>query len=139
MIKAATIPLGLTLLLALSPGGNAQAPGQETAVNEAIYRQANTITLRQKLADARSAQDRRDLVTAAKLYSDCWDLIQKIGSGVDPEAQETRIGVAAVRLELAQAAQHRGDLPGANRHVEEVLRVDPGNPAAIQFKRENDK
>ena len=57
MIKAATLPLGLILLLATAPASWSQAPAEETAINEAVYRQANVITLRKKLAEARAAQD----------------------------------------------------------------------------------
>ncbi len=109
MMKAATLPLALTLLLTAALTALAQTPPQETAVNEAVYRQANHIALRQKLVDARAAQDRHALTTAAKLYDDAWDLVQKIGSGVDAEREQTAAGLAAVRLELAprRAAERR--------------------------------
>jgi hypothetical protein len=71
MMKAASLTLGLTLLLASATLTLAQAPAQESAVNEAVMRQANRIALRQKLADALAAQDRHDLGTSAKLYDDC--------------------------------------------------------------------
>jgi len=87
MMKAATIPLALTLLLTAVPAVPAQTPPQDAAVNEAVYRQANQIALRQKLVDARAAQDRRALAPAAKLYDDAWDLVQRIGSGVDAERE----------------------------------------------------
>src|SRR5512135_626732 len=100
MIKAASLPLALILLFTAAPAVYAQPQPLQEAVNEAVYRQANTITLRQKLADARAAQDRRALPTAAKLYDDAWDLAQKIGSGVEAERGQTIAGLAAVRLEL---------------------------------------
>src|ERR1051326_433741 len=106
-MKAATLPLGLVLFLASAGFILAQAPPQETAVNEAVIRQADRIALRQKLADARAAQDRRDLLKAAKLYDDAWELVQRVGANVEAEASMTRSGLAAVRLELARAAQHR--------------------------------
>jgi type II secretory pathway component GspD/PulD (secretin) len=139
MMKAATLPLALILLLTAALASQAQTPPQETAVNEAVYRQANHITLRQKLADARAAQDRRALPTAAKLYDDAWDLVQKIGSGVEPEREQTAAGLAAVRLELARAAQGHGDYKEARTQVDDVLRVDPTNAAAIELKSGNEK
>ena len=139
MIKAATLLLGLTLLLAVVPAAYPQMPAEETAVNEAVYRQANRINLRQKLADARAVQARGDFSAAAKLYDDAWVLVQKIGSGVDAEAAQTGAGLAAVRLELARAAQHHGSLREAATQVDDVLRVDPGNAQAIAFKAANDK
>ena len=139
MMKATTLPLALILLLTAAPASNGQTPAQETAVNEAVYRQANHITLRQKLADGRAAQDRRALSTAAKLYDDAWELVQKIGSGVEAEREQTIAGLAAVRLELARAAQRHGDYKEARTQVDDVLRVDPTNPAAIEFKSGNEK
>jgi type II secretory pathway component GspD/PulD (secretin)/tetratricopeptide (TPR) repeat protein len=139
MIKAATIPLGIILFLATAPVSWSQAPATDTAVNEAIYRQANRITLRQKLTDARIAQERGDLPAAAKLYDDAWELVQKIGSGVEDEALQTRLGLGMVRLELARRAQSRGDLREAKTQVADVLRVDPANAQAQEFHRANEK
>ena len=139
MMKAATLPLALTLLLTAALTALAQTPPQETAVNEAVYRQANHIALRQKLVDARAAQDRHALTTAAKLYDDAWDLVQKIGSGVDAEREQTAAGLAAVRLELARAAQRKGDYAEARTQVEDVLRVEPTNAGAIEFKSGNER
>src|ERR1035441_3317350 len=139
MMKAATLPLALILLLTAAPVSNGQTPAQETAVNEAVYRQANCITLRQKLADGRAAQDRGAFSTAAKLYDDAWDLVQKIGSGVDAERDQTIAGLAAVRLELAGAAQRHGDYKEARTQVDDVLRVDPTNVAAREFKAGNER
>jgi len=138
MIKAATLSLAFILLLAAAVS-SAQTPPEETAVNEAVYRQANRITLRQKLADARAAQDRHALSTAAKLYDDAWELVQKIGSGVDPERDQTIAGLATVRLELAREAQRHGDYKEARTQVDDVLRVDPANAAAIELKSANEK
>jgi general secretion pathway protein D len=139
MIKAATLPVGLIFLLAAAPASWSQAPADETAINEAVYRQANLVTLRTKLADARAAQDRRAPDAAAKLYDEAWDLVQKIGSGVEAERERTVAGLAVVRLELARAAQRRDNLQEADAQVKDVLRVDPSNAGAIDFKRGNEK
>jgi type II secretory pathway component GspD/PulD (secretin) len=139
MNKAATVSLAWVLLLAAAPAIYAQTPPQEAAVNEAVYRQANRITLRQKLADARAAQERRALQTAAKLYDEAWDLVQKIGSGVDAERDQTVAGLAAVRLELARTAQSHSNYKEARTQVDDVLRVDPANAAAIEFRSGNEK
>ncbi|PYJ00276.1 MAG: hypothetical protein DME25_21090, partial [Verrucomicrobia bacterium] len=48
------------------------APGVDAAVNEALYRQANFLSLQKKLADAKATQDRNEMAAAAKLYDDCW-------------------------------------------------------------------
>ena len=139
MMKAATLSLALTVLFAAAPASDAQTQPQDAAVNEAVYRQANRISLRQKLSEARAAQDRHALASAAKLYDDAWEYVQKIGSGVDAERDQTIAGLAAVRLELARAAQHRGDYKEARTQVDDVLRVDPTNAAAVEFKSGNEK
>src|SRR5262245_62074681 len=138
-MKAATLSLCLTSLLAAASLSHLQAADQESAVNEAVMRQANRITLRQKLADALAAQERQDLPNAAKLYDDCWSLVQGIGSNVEAEAAQTRSGLAAVRMQMARNAQHAGNYRSASTQVDDVLRVDPSNAEAIEFKRGNDK
>jgi Tfp pilus assembly protein PilF len=55
-------------------------------------------------------------------------------AGVEAEAEEVRIGLAAVRLELAQMAQARGDLREARVHIQDVLRVDPSNARALEMR-----
>ena len=70
MIKAVALLLGLTFVLATPPVSWSQpAPAGEAAVNEAIYRQMNVVLLRQKLQDAREAQNRHQLDAAFKLYN----------------------------------------------------------------------
>ena len=144
MTKAAILSLASSLFVAAAPMAWSQAPAEqpavnESAVNEAVYRQAMRITLRQQLVEAKAAQDRHNLPAAAKLYDAAWDLVQKIGSGVDAERQQTVAGLAAVRLELAHEAQRHDDYIAAGTQVQDVLRVDPSNAAAIDFKRGNDK
>jgi general secretion pathway protein D len=135
----ATLPLGLTLLLATATVSFGQAPAQESAVNEAVIRQANRIALRQRLAEAKSAQERKDLPTAAKLYDDAWSLVLSIGANVEAEADQTRTGLANVRLELARKARSATDYREAAVHINDVLRVDPANAEALELKRNNDK
>jgi len=140
MMKAASLPLALSLFLATAAVSYAQAPATETAVNEAVIRQANRIALRQKLGDALGAQTRHDLPTAAKLYDDSWELVQKIGYvNVEPEADQARAGLAAVRLELAREAQRASNYKAAALHINDVLRVDPSNAAALELKRANEQ
>ena len=76
MRKAVLFPLGFIFLLLTVGVAPAQTSPTATAVNEAVLRQANTIVLRQKLADARSATARGDLLGAAKLYEDAYALVQ---------------------------------------------------------------
>jgi len=139
MIKAATLPLGLLLLLTTLGVSPAQVTPGQTAVDEVIRRQAAHITLRERLAAAQAAVDRHDLATAATLYDDAWALVQSIGPGVEDEREQTRAGLAMVRLELATAAQRRNDLLAAKKHIDDLLRVDPTNAAALDLRDLNNK
>ena len=112
---------------------------QEAAVNESVRRQAAKVSLRQRIADAQAAEARHDTPGAAKLYSDGYDLILTVVTDVDQETQIVRAGAARTRLALASDAQRAGDLQTADRHIIELLRIDPSNETAIAFKKENDR
>ncbi len=139
MNKLATLPLGFVFLLGLAPGAYSQAPGQQTAIEEGVRRQALQIELRQKLVAARGAQDRHDLPLAAKLYDEAWEMVQKIGEPVGPEAEQTKAGLVTVRMELARKAQGQGDLREAQTQIVDARRVAPSDPAVIEFQRGNDQ
>src|SRR5262252_6056749 len=109
MIKAAIIPITIALLLAGVPGSHAQPAGTDGAVGEALRRQAAVKELHDLIEQAGDAQRRHDLPLAAKRYDAAWDKVVYIGANVDREAEVVKAGLAAVRLELARAAQRRGD------------------------------
>jgi general secretion pathway protein D len=136
MTKVALTPLCLTLLLGTVSVLPAQTPaGVDTAVQESIMRQADRIKLNQTLQEARRVEQ-RDPVAAAKLYDSAWKLCEKVGMP-SPETQQTVAGLTNVRMQLARDAQSRGDLADAETHVNDVLRVNPSNPEAIEFERRN--
>jgi tetratricopeptide (TPR) repeat protein len=139
MTKAAVLFFGLTTLIAVPTLALAQENSTAVAVNEAVLRQANTIVLRQKLADARTLEQRGDIVGAAKLYQESCDLVARIGSGVDAESAQAKTGLANTRLALARADQSRKDYRDAATQVQQVLKVDPKNPEALAFKKQNDE
>jgi tetratricopeptide (TPR) repeat protein len=139
MTKAVSLSLGFILLLASAAALSAQTSPADLAVNEGVVRQANTIVLRQKLADAKSAAARGDLVAAAKYYEESYALTQQIGSGIDAETAQTVSGLVSTRMQLARQAQANGDLREADTQVKRVLKVDPKNQAAIAFKKQNDQ
>src|SRR5882757_8459910 len=105
MTKAVFLSLGFIFLLASGASLSAQDSATEVAVNEGVVRQANTIVLRQKLAEARSAAATGDLPVASKDYEDAYTLVQKIGSGIDLEKAQTISGLGSTRLQLARQAQ----------------------------------
>jgi len=139
MTKAVSLSLGFIFLLAPATGFSASTSAEDAAVNQAVLNQANTIVLRQKLMDAKSAASRGDLVGAAKLYEDAYVLVEQVGSGIDAESAQTISGLTATRLELARRAQSRGDLLDADKEVNRVLKVNPHNSAALAFKKQNDQ
>src|ERR1039458_5334898 len=140
MTKAAFISLGLAALVVFPATMPAQDTSANLAVNEAVLRQANTIVLRQKLSDARAVAQRGDIVNAAKLYQESVTLAQQIGTESIPnETQQAVAGLAVTRLALARDAQSRGDLHEADAQVQQVLKADPKNNAAIGFKEKNDQ
>ena len=140
MIKA-TLPLSLLLLLATPVFAQAPPPGDDDAIREGVKRQADYITLHQKLEQARTAVARHDYQTAANLYDAAWELIVQLGPYIQVrgEAQETKSGLGFVRLALAEESQKHHRYREAKVHVDDVLRVDPQNPDALQFRVENDK
>jgi Flp pilus assembly secretin CpaC len=117
----------------------AQLAPADSATDEAVRRQAAIIMLRQRLAEARVALDKADLVGASERYERAYELAQIIGVGIDPELQETVSGLSTVRLSLAKQAQQRAHFGEADLHVKRVLTVDPKNEVALRFKKENDK
>ena len=139
MTKAVLILLGLAALVALPATLAAQDNSTALAVNEAVLRQANTIVLRQKLAEARSASQAGDTASAAKLYQEACELCQQVGSGIDVETAQAINGLANNRLALARDAQSRGDLREAATQAQQVLRMDPNNAAALAFQKQNDQ
>ena len=139
MRKAALLLFSLAALLALPVAATAQDNPTAIAVNEAVLRQANTIVLRQKLVAARRAYQAGDTASAAKLYQESCELVTQIGSGIDPEANQAINGLATTRLALASEDQARGDYRDAATQAQQVLKMDPKNPAALAFKKQNDQ
>jgi tetratricopeptide (TPR) repeat protein len=139
MTKAASLSLGLIILTGTASVAWAQSAPTDAAINEAVRRQADTLSLRQKLSDALGAELRKDLPAAAKLYEDAYKLVESIGDPASPEAAAAIAGLASVKLELARAAQKQGDLYEAKTHVTRVLKVDPKNEAGLAFMEQNEK
>jgi general secretion pathway protein D len=137
MTKAASVTIGLAVLLAAATAGPAQTASTETAIQVAVRKQADTITLRQKLAEAQAAQARNDLEVAAKLYDSAYELTQSIGGGVEAETAQVVAGLVQVRTALARQAQTSGDYKTANAQISRVITVDPRNTAAIEFQKAN--
>jgi hypothetical protein len=141
MTKVVFLSLGFFFLFAVGRPVHAQvaasqqgADPTELAVTKAIKNQADTITLRQKIVEARNAESRGNLDEAARLYDNAYSLAQTIGSGIDVEMADTISGLTRVRMSLARRAQADGDYLAASEQVQRVLKVAPRNPDALAFK-----
>ena len=142
MTKAAASHV-LAILLATAFAASAQSGGAVdtgVAIETAVRRDANKILLRQKLAEASEALDRRDLNGAAKIYDSAVELVGQIGANnCEAEAEQAVRGFSTVRLELADRARKRDDYREVDTQLKRVLKVDPKNPDALAAKAENDK
>ena len=142
MITSGRIALALLMLALASASSTFQTHAQDaaaTASGEAVRRQAYTLELRQKLDEAQRAVDAKNLPSAAKLYGGCYDLVQRIGTGVEAEAQATVNGLITTRLALANQAYARKDYREAQNQINDAFRVDPKNPEVLAFKKQNDE
>src|SRR5580765_995177 len=140
MFKA--VVASLCLALAPVPAAFAQNPNLtdlQRASDQAIRREAWTVELHKKLADAQAAQKKSENFEAARLYTDCAKLIKDIGPGLDAEQKQVVAGVVAVRLQLAEQAQRNSDFEGADLQVKAILLVDPRNESALKFQAQNDE
>ncbi|HAV62937.1 MAG TPA: hypothetical protein DCY13_11300, partial [Verrucomicrobiales bacterium] len=61
---------------------SAQNTGTTVAVDEAVRREADRLQLRQKLADGKVAEQKGDLLEAARLYQESFSLANRIGQGI---------------------------------------------------------
>ena len=118
----------LAWLTTANPAVWAQPSPAQTAEEEAVRRQENTILLRRLLKDAREVREKDDLVAAAKLYEEAWTMVQRVGvAAIEKESQETVAGFTAVYLELAKKSYSRAQYIEAKNQVSRVLRIDPKN------------
>ena len=138
MTKAAA-SFGIVILLAATTIAPAQSPAVDDAINVAVRRQADQITLHQKLADASEALARHELADAAKLYDQSVELAGKIGPKAGPDGAEAVQGLVTVRLDLAEQARQRGDYLEVKTQLDRVLKVAPENQAALAAQAANNK
>ncbi len=140
MIKAVSSSLivAAALIGVLRPV-SAQPTPSEAAAEEALHRQVDTIQLRRTLAEAKVLREKGDLVNAAKKYEDAANLMNRVGTNIDAEREETVSGFVATRLGLAKAAAGTKDFQEADVQVSRALRIDPKNQQALAFKAANDK
>ena len=143
MKKAATLTLSVALVITVIATAMVQAQvfedvAPDAAAQEAVRRQAMTIELRQKLAEAQASQQRNDTTSAGKQYQAAYELTQKIGTGVEAETKAAAAGLAWVATERVKVAQQQGNFRAAAIHLNSALRADPKDPELLALKKEND-
>src|ERR1044071_2162538 len=110
MKNVALTSLCFSLLLSLPAQLSAQQKNDlDYATEEGARRQAHKIELDRKLADAQAAEKKGAFVESAQLYTDCLDLVKKIGNGVETQHKQALDGFIATRLQLAEQAQRAED------------------------------
>ena len=143
MIKASKLACLICLaFVAAAPVLQAQTAPVDpvaAATDEAIHRQADTITLRKTLVQAQAARQRGDLIAAYNHYEKCYGLVKGIGAGIDAETKETITGLTAVLMDLAHEYQKHADYKGAEERFNRILVIDPANQAAMIARRDNER
>src|SRR5213594_2603132 len=131
----------LCLALALSVPGQLPAPKSniDFATEEGARRQAHKIELDRKLTEAQEAEKKGAFLESAQIYTDCLELVKKIGSGVDAQHKQALDGFIAVRLQLAEQLQRAGDYAAADDQYARIAREDPKNDRVAQLRGANSK
>src|SRR5437763_1758023 len=138
MTRATLFSVCLSVLI-VTPTLAQVPPGADEAIAESVRREAWRIDLHRKLADAQAAEKRGENLAAARLYEEALTLVKKIGPGVEQEHKQVVLGMATVRLRLAEQAQRRADFAEADAQAARILKEDPRNAAALAFRADNDK
>lgn len=135
--------LCVAFLGAFSNPAAAQQPDGDLkmATDEAVRREALKIELSQKLADAMAAERKGALMESSRLYSDCLDLVRKIGVGgkIDTEHKAALAGHLATRAQLAEQAQRAGDYAAADAQFALILKEDAKNEEVKQLRAKNEQ
>jgi type II secretory pathway component GspD/PulD (secretin)/tetratricopeptide (TPR) repeat protein len=132
--------LCLSALLTFSlVSAQAQNDAPAVAADVAVRMQERVINARTRLAEAKVAEARKEILAASQQYNKALELVQGIGPSADPERNEAVAGLSRTTLQLADQAMKRGDFDDAKLHIDRVLKVDPNNRLARQMRVENDK
>ncbi|MDB4691248.1 hypothetical protein OAH23_12605, partial [Verrucomicrobia bacterium] len=144
MSKAATTILCLVIAVSAVCSVTAQSVDQLSNREKAIREEA-VIALRIKLEQAESSRNeakaRDELLKTALLYEEAVNHLNKVGpiAAVEAERQRTVEGMAEIRLKLADKFQKAQKFYEADQEAVRILKLDPSNEGALQFKAANDK
>lgn len=141
MIRFAfTLLAGAAVLTCALPSVTAQTDAAALAAEEAVRRQELTILLRRTLQEAVTVRAQGDLANAARLYEECWSLVQRIGdASIQAERDQVVAGFTETYLTQAMRSYNSAAYEEANRQVSRVLRVNPKNDEAQKLKVKVDK
>ena len=119
----------------------AETQAVKDATDEAVRRESYRKELTQKLADGITAENRGAFLEAARHYTDCLELVRKIGSpnGIETQYKAALSGFVATRTILADQAQRAGDFPGAETQYALILKEDPKNDAVMKLRAGNEQ
>ncbi len=118
---------------------HAQNDASTVAADVAVRMQEKVIQARNRLAEAKVAETRKETLAAAQQYNKALELVQGIGTSADAERNEAIAGLSRTTLQLADQAMRRGEYDQAKLHIDRVLKVDPGNKIARDMRAENDR
>jgi len=140
MLRAFRTAVNLSVLIAATVMGTAQSV-QSVVQDEIVRREEAIIVLRMKLEQADAVKAEGELMKATLLYEDAVRQLEVVGDISQVEAERVAIlaGMSEVRLQLAAIDQRKMRLIEADKQVVRVLKLDPNNEAALEFKAANDK
>jgi type II secretory pathway component GspD/PulD (secretin)/tetratricopeptide (TPR) repeat protein len=132
--------LCLSALLTFSlVSARAQNDAPAVATDVAVRMQERVINARTRLADAKVAEARKEILVASQQYNKALELVQGIGPSADAERNEAIAGLSRTTLQLADQAMKRSEYDEAKLHIDRVIKVDPNNKLARQMRAENEK
>jgi len=112
----------------------------DEAVREAVRRDALKKELGEKLGQATSAEKRGAFLEASRLYTECLDIVKRIGSttSIENDVAQAKTGYVATRLLLADQAQRAMDYAAADSQYILILKEVPDNEQVKQLRANND-
>ena len=136
----ALLSLCLSVLLAASAATAQPAPDPTiTAAEQAVKLQVRVIECRNRLADGRAAEARRETLAASQHYNKALELLQGVGTTADPERQQAVEGLSRTTLILADQSMKRSEYTEAKPLIDRVIKVDPNNKTALEMRALNDR
>ncbi len=129
--------LSALLTISLVPARAQDAPA--VAADVAVRMQEKVIQARNRLAEAKVSETRKETLAASQQYNKALELVQGIGTSADAERNEAIAGLSRTTLQLADQSMKRGEFDQAKLQIDRVLKVDPGNKLARDMRAENER